>query len=326
MASTILSLKEALHAPQRAFSALRSLSWAEQSVVRSTHFAETQIEWQGQSYMLYMPLTAHATRRIERFVTHKRHLTSQYVPKVTILQNEMIYEQAGLTLKCDIVIEELQATMPLKDAIATIANHAEAETLISSLDKLQQELVRADVSHNNIRVENIMLDSQNEAHLIRWYYATPSADNGQNDREGFSAVKEQIMEQTHAMELHDYTSTYNITPIDEVTYKDVRFLHEGLIAFMSDEGWGFMDSQHRVVITPQYLWVNDFREGRAEVETSDGMGLIDKEGTLIIPAKYQIVDYDPHSGNSEVQQNGEWALFNYQGAMIRDWGEHELEL
>jgi peptidyl-prolyl cis-trans isomerase SurA len=57
-------------------------------------------------------------------------------------------------------------------------------------------------------------------------------------------------------------------------------MHEGLAAVEHPTGWGFVDSDNRIVIEPKYEWVNDFREGRAEVQAAEGMGLIDKRGEL----------------------------------------------
>ena len=320
MAVTIQTLKEALRRPTEHFSEIAELRWEEQSIVRSTLFAESRITFEGKRYMLYMPLSSHAMRYVERFLPHKRHLSSSAVPQLTILRDELRYERMGEPCSVDILIEELPDALPLKDAIATIALQSEAEALVVALDGLERELNLADVSHNNLRVDNILLDKEGRAHLIRWYYATTLAGG---DREALSLLREQILEQADAMELNDTIAPYFTEPVDS-QYRDVRFLHEGLIAFEQDELWGFMDSEQRIIIEPKYVWVNDFREGRTEVETPEGMGLIDKDGRVVIPAKYDIVDYDPQSGLSEVCHNGEWALFDYQGVMVKRWGEHKL--
>ena len=66
-------------------------------------------------------------------------------------------------------------------------------------------------------------------------------------------------------------------------------------------------------IASRYLWADDFREGRAEVETPTGMGLIDREGSYVIPPEYEIVDYKPAESVVYVRKNGLWALFDYLG-------------
>ena len=68
-----------------------------------------------------------------------------------------------------------------------------------------------------------------------------------------------------------------------------------------DGAYGFVDACGRTVIEPEYFWADDFREGRAAVQRFDGlMGLIDKTGREIIPAQYDIVEYDVQSGRSWV--------------------------
>lgn len=64
----------------------------------------------------------------------------------------------------------------------------------------------------------------------------------------------------------------------------------------------------------------DFHEGRAEVETPTGMGLIDRRGGYVIPPRYEIVEYDPATSVSRVRQNGRWALFDYLGRRLTPFG------
>ncbi|MBU8907626.1 WG repeat-containing protein [Desertibacillus haloalkaliphilus] len=67
---------------------------------------------------------------------------------------------------------------------------------------------------------------------------------------------------------------------------------EGLIAYKKtfNDPWGYVDEQGRIVISPQFSTALPFQEGRAVVNTSDGMkneyGVIDKAGRFIIPPKY----------------------------------------
>lgn len=74
------------------------------------------------------------------------------------------------------------------------------------------------------------------------------------------------------------------------------------------------------MIESRYLWADDFHEGRAEVETPTGMGLIDREGTYIIPPEYEIVDYRPAESIVYVRRDGRWALFDYMGRQQTEFG------
>jgi hypothetical protein len=90
-------------------------------------------------------------------------------------------------------------------------------------------------------------------------------------------------------------------------------MREGLAAVEHDTGWGFVDSDNRLVVEPKYEWVSDFCEGRAEVQTEQGMGLIDRRGDYVIPPQYKIVEYDPVSGCSQALSDYGWLVFNYDG-------------
>ena len=107
MATTISSLRRALNEPQSHFSMLSSIQKVEGNIIRSTHFAEVQIEWQDEAWLLLMPLTPHAMRRIERLEPKKLHLSSDIMPEIRILKDEMFYECCAEQLRCDIVLEKL---------------------------------------------------------------------------------------------------------------------------------------------------------------------------------------------------------------------------
>ena len=80
------------------------------------------------------------------------------------------------------------------------------------------------------------------------------------------------------------------------------------------------DTENNPVIRPQYTWAGDFREGRAEVETPSGMGLIDRQGRYVIPPEYEIVDYAPAESVVRVRKDGRWAEFDYLGRRLTEFG------
>ncbi|MBR6560428.1 MAG: hypothetical protein IKT75_04660, partial [Alistipes sp.] len=170
---TITALRTALYQPAAYFQHLQQMECRDVEIVRSTHFAESRVKLGGKEYLLYLPLQEQAMQHIERFITLQRHALNRIVPRVEILRNEMRYETAsGATLYADILLEPLPNALPLVDAIATIGDEQEAHRMISSLESLRQALHLADVSHNNIRKENLLIDSRGIIYPIRWFYAT----------------------------------------------------------------------------------------------------------------------------------------------------------
>jgi hypothetical protein len=240
---------------------------------------------------------------------------------VEILRNEMRYETtSGATLYADILLEPLPDALPLVDAIATIGDEQEAHRMISSLEALRQALHLADVSHNNIRKENLLIDSRGVIYPIRWFYATDHAGGDdkplENIRKEVAAIVPELSLRASAAPLHPDAWANGL---DEYLYCGNP--HEGLIAVESEEGWGYVDCNGCEVIKPQYIWANDFCEGRAEVQTPQGMGLIDKQGEYVIDPIYEAVEFDVDLGWVRVCQDNQWALFDYSGRQMSEWGE-----
>ena len=85
------------------------------------------------------------------------------------------------------------------------------------------------------------------------------------------------------------------------------------------------DAEAFETLRRQVREAGDFREGRAEVETPGGMGLIDRNGNYVIPPEYEIVDYIPTESIVRVRQNGRWAEFDYLGQRLTEFGTNNEE-
>ncbi|HBX90708.1 MAG TPA: hypothetical protein DEH06_05235, partial [Alistipes sp.] len=77
-----------------------------------------------------------------------------------------------------------------------------------------------------------------------------------------------------ACEVHDAAAPYEAAPLPGHRWVSRTF--EGLVCVEDETGYGYVDTQNRPVIPARFRWAGDFREGRAEVETDEGMGLIDR--------------------------------------------------
>ena len=320
---SISALRHALMSTSDSFRLLSQLSWDNSPIVRSSLFAESRVMIDGQPMLLFMPLSANALCRAERFIPHKYHLTSPVIPQLSLLRREMRYMQtAGEEAFCDILLEPLPRGMSFQMALNTAISDAEFATdLLLAIEDLQRALRVADISLNNLREENIIVGEDGILHPIRLYYAT---DGAGNDDCEFERLHSMVAELADKMLLCDAESvTYSPSIPNHSECCDFLAMAEGLIAFRESDVWGFMDCERNIVIPPQYLWVSQFCEGRAEVEGVKGMGLIDKAGNYIIPPIYRIVDYDPRSGNSSVYDGQQWAIFDYMGELITPFGATE---
>lgn len=312
--ATISAFREALSRPRSGFCRMSRLRW-DGEIRRSTYFAEAQVECGTERYMVYMPLAMSSLRRAERFIPLHRHLLSSFVPRVEILRSEMRYEDSvGNAMTCDIMREPLPAGEPFADALAAIADEEDARRLICSVDELQGALLLANLSHNAVREENIVVCADGSARLLRWYYATEGVGG---DDEAFDALREKIRSMAASTLREPAQRVYNVeASFDDHLY--VRPLHEGLAAVEEATGWGFVDSENRMVIEPRFRWVGDFEEGRAEVQTLSGMGVINREGGFVVPALYDSVEYDSHSGCTTAWRGEVCVVFDYEGRVIAD--------
>lgn len=330
--ATISAFRNALNSPIEHFRTIPNIVWNGCPIVRSTYFAECRATLAGCPVMVFMPLTNDALQRVERLCTLKKHLTSQLVPQLTILRQEMRYNTVSDDGFEDILLEPYHFGNTLSEClnVATTDNSI-VPTLLAAIDTLQEELQRANISLNNVRAENLILDSNNTLRPIRWYYATEGAggdDGAFNElRTKIASVVESAAENTDTMLLREPdTATYNVVGYDPSLYINHLDMTEGLIAVETLRGWGFIDCDGNIVIEPQYGWVSQFCEGRAEVETVEGMGLINKSGEYIILPEYNIVDYDHITGNSLVNKDDSWALFDYSGEIIEPFSTEKPEI
>ena len=316
---TISSLRSALCAPKQCFRRMSHLRWCGQSIVRSTYFAECEVECDGARYRLFMPLSSSSLRRVERFIPLHRELVTVSVPRLEILRGEMMTaDSLGREHCCDILREPLPEGESLSDAVAAIADEADAERLVEALNELQGALLCVDVSHNAVREDNVVIDRKGRAHLIRWYYATAGAGG---DAEAFDLLRDKIASRANNMLLGEPMSTsYNVESC-LTGHLYVRPMHEGLAAVEDESGWGFVDSENRVVIAARYVWVGNFSEGRVEIETESGMGVIDRRGEIVVEPIYDSVEYDCRSGCTRAWRGEQKAIFDYEGQPIESADE-----
>lgn len=309
-------------AADRSFRTLPRLSWDNNPIVRSTHFAESRISMDGQPMILFMPLTPHALHRMEQLLPLKRDVTYAIVPHISILRKEMrLTTPTGEEAFCDILLEPTHEGVSFDFALRTAQSDAEYATeLLLAIEDLQAALKLADISLNNLREENLIYSPDGVLYPIRWYYATDGAGNDDTDFGRLHSTVEQLADRMLLCDIEH--AEYRTAAPDLLEYKNFLAMAEGLIAVENDNGWGFMDCDHNIVIPTQYLWVSKFHEGRARVESHEGMGLIDKGGNYIIPPLYSVVDYNPTTGTTLVEDtSGQWALFDYFGKIIIPFGE-----
>jgi hypothetical protein len=149
--------------------------------------------------------------------------------------------------------------------------------------------------------------------------------DGGDDAPQFDALRAFVAEKASVAQMMCDTSAEYSAPCTAFrNHLWVGHMFEQMICVEDAEGYGYVDTQNRYLIAPQYRWANDFHEGRAEVQTADGrMGLIDKTGRYVLEPHYEIVEYDDRTGRLLARFDGRWAAFDYEGRQLTEFGAVE---
>lgn len=309
MIPTIGIFKEALECPAEHFRTLRGLlpvrRDGEIAVSRTARFAEAEIRLDGSRWLVCAPLTRTATASVERTAEKLRCVKSDFLCEYRLLYSEMTFEdELGRPCSSDIVLQRL----PEGEAFDPKTSTFDSRRLGEMLDALRTEFARIGFTHNNLKPANLVAGDDGRLHPIRYHYA----EIGTECRDDLAPLYE-IVGTDAAAAVGDIIAAYGTTDSDG---EMIFTLHEGLRRICRGERYGFADEAGNIAIPILYLWADDFREGRAVVETENGMGLIDKSGREVIPAIYDDVCYDPVGGESVARFGGETAVFSYDGRQI----------
>lgn len=322
---TLYQFTEALQVPDLAFSTLRDCRPVRSetggvTLSRTSRFAEAEIEWQGQRYLLCFPLSAASIFAIEQTAAKLRYLQTGLLTEYTILRDEMSYmDNSGKIYTCDLVLHRLPEGRPLSGCAAEF----DTDSLLSGLDELERGLTELGFSHNNLKPENIFITPEGRLIPVRYHFARFGEGH---DTAGFDGLRQYVREKggTGQMLCDAEAPLYRTLP-EFPGHLFVGEMSDQLVRVEDTAGYGFVDTDNRPVIAPQFIWAADFREGRAEVQTARGMGLIDKQGRYVIEPRYEIVDYNPYTGCSRIRNEGLWALADYNGKIIGDFTPRYIE-
>ncbi len=315
MTPTIYSFTRALLAPAGHFTALRdarALTGPDGRPLlnRTSRFAEAEIEWRGGRWLVCMPLVPAAVPAVERAAARLHTLRSEWLAEYRLLRDEMRYEDsAGGEHRSDLILQRLPAGISFAEALTTEPE----ERLLAAVEALRAELARLGISHCNLKPDNLRWCG-GKLLPIRWHHARMEAGG---DEEAFGLLRAAVGDAAAPQPtVSDVQAPYGM-PADRLTgHLCVGHVFEQLVCVADKEGFGYVDTENRTVIPAQYLWADDFHEGRAAVLTATGMGLIDKQGRYVIPPVCEIVEYKPQGSLSEVRQAEQWYLYDYEGNPI----------
>ncbi len=86
----------------------------------------------------------------------------------------------------------------------------------------------------------------------------------------------------------------------DYTKYDQLFRHEATL-ICEDCVWGYLDTTAQTLISPQYTFVQDFTNDVGLVECDDKWGMINKKSEVLIPCKYDGIQFLENTNNQIVQ-------------------------
>ena len=185
--------------------------------LRTTRFAEAEVEWHGERWLVAMPLNPSAMPRIERTVSALRKLNTGYLAECRILPGEMRWHDAtGTERHTDLVLQHLPAGREFAEALLA----EDKATLLAALDTLQAALGELEFTHNNLKETNLRWH-RGRFVPIRYYDARiGAAEPGTADREAFDVLRHRIAEAPVPRQTaNDVTVPYN--PLRSLTERRI---------------------------------------------------------------------------------------------------------
>ena len=283
---------------------LRNIEANTATICRSRHFAECRATIDGRNAIIYAPISPEATTLMHSAIPLLRNTASRLCSELTLHASEL--RRANGTT-CSVFVEWVAWGQPLSEAIYTSSQ----STLLAELKALCEMLNKNNISINNLKAENIIVDNLGRWHLTHQYYTTSSPAHDANAIEGLR----QLIERNALSDLdtHCLGEARAEYAVWEPMHEHRRKIYEnGLV--------GFVDESGNKVIECKYLSATHFVEHRSVVTLPNHrVGVVDIDGNEIIATEYDAIKYDVESGESWALLGDKAALFDYLGKQLTEW-------
>lgn len=314
----------------------------------SSRYVELDTQWHSTPCRICCPLDPSATHNAARLSAALKRIDTPLLAGYRLLHNEL---RIGSRLS-DIVIELLPEGEPLDQVLSNGVSAKQVRKLAAEWIATAEALDEIPFSHRALSTSRIIvrseggmtlcglhhgrLESSSDDHraIVEITYkilqtAIPNADYPPMTELLNSADRAELCARLLAI-VGEAKVRYNTRPnenmqlitrklLDNVDFSNrewIDIVSEDRIAFRENERYGYLDMLNNVVIAPQFTRVEPFHEGRAVVETSNGVGLIDKQGRLIIAPEHTEINWSVDCNIATVRNSHGWALYDSLGHRI----------
>ncbi|MFI3319378.1 MAG: WG repeat-containing protein [Rikenellaceae bacterium] len=340
MRVTIDSFKQCLKTPQQSLKTFQQSGHelkvvtdesGEPLICRTTNFAEATIMrvGDGQLFHLSLPLDDSVLRMCERAEVILSQINSNLFGEYSVLRDELQYTHWDGSVK---YMDLLLTSIPKGQPIDTFINqNDDCRFIMKAIDVMEAEMAKYNLSYNGMSPRCIIVGVNHNLYMTRLHTIKQGADQSEQRAKEMSMLREWVVKQLdcdicrYAEDCSDVVNSYGNKNQCLDHYLSVSNPFEGIICVQAEDGYHYVDASDSPIFEGTYIWASDFKEGRAEVEISSGMGLIDKSGRYVIPAEFDIVEYDVESGYSRVRKGSKWALYDYSGEQILPFEERYID-
>lgn len=209
----------------------------------------------------------------------------------------------------------------LSDIVAS-ANRPTIETLYSSISRLESSMQELNLGFKSLAPDGVIVGKNSLLYPQRLieFGVCPIK---QSDTSLYDSLRSWLFEVSGIKEGNERDEE----SIEDINYAVIPskvfdnhlwcgYPHEERIAVLDEGGYGFVDRENRVVVEPNYLEVEDFREGRAVVRLESGFGVIDIDGNYILQPTYTSLGYNADTGVIYAREGELWGYFNYRGEQL----------
>ncbi len=267
----------------------------------NNHSVDIEIMYDGAPHLMHCFLKhdMSVADRLRQVAEFSQHIGCLYIMKCHYLEKEMlIFDSAGRQIWIDVMIQRL----PQGERLDTILKPSEA--IGTQLNELVDWLATNHFSHGNICPRNIYILPDGTPVLVN--YTRASRQRSDADTRALTRLAASCS--ADVVELCD----------EEVTYKFIGEVHDGLARAEAHDGWIYLDGKSRQAFPGHFISADNFSEGRAVVETKDGFGLIDVEGRWIIDPEYDDIEWDSMHNVAIVTRDGLSGLYGRAGEPLTE--------
>lgn len=280
-------------------------------ICTQSHHTEARVCIENRELLLALPHDSQAELTARNTAARMASIRSAHLGYYHLLEHVLSYfDSMGRRHSASLVAEPLPAGHPLSELLQ---EGLSARQIREAASELCDEFCRLGIAHNNLKAENLWLTPEGRLVAVRCHRMSFEGPS-ECDRKALEALCRLAEKRDNKAINLSEEPEYRLRQKPELEF--VGRLSDGLIRICQKGLYGYADCHDRVVIAPRFLWADDFREGRAEVECKSGFGVIDKQGEFVVNPCFEQIEWDDMETTIRGRLSDQEMLFGYNGEVL----------